>query len=272
VVKKNNSPELSWDIDFDELEFMEEIGRGAYGQVFKGSWRQELVAIKKVKVVSDEELADFQRESVLMMKMRPHKNVVQLRGIANLPTGGFCIVTEYCEGNNLYELLHSGKPISATDVFRIIRGIAAGMYHLHCQNIVHRDLAARNILLDSKMEPKISDFGLSRYVQSEATNVTKTDTGPIKWMSPESVLKREYSIKSDVWSFGVVMYEVMTRREPHEDLTFENVVLKAANNTLTLDPVADYPQLSALMKKCIQFDPQVRPPFKDICDKLEDLS
>ena len=91
-------------------------------------------------------------------------------------------------------------------------------------------------------------------------------------MSPEAVLKREYSTKSDVWSFGVVVYECMTRREPHEDLTFENVVLKAANKTLSLESSPEFPELSALMQLCIQFEPQSRPSFKDICDKLEQLS
>jgi serine/threonine protein kinase len=85
-----------------------------------------------------------------------------------------------------------------------VKGIAAGMLHLHNHNIIHRDLAARNILLSGTGDPKISDFGMSRILQKEEEGKTKTNIGPIRWMAPESLANQTYSKKSDVWSFGIV--------------------------------------------------------------------
>jgi len=134
-------------------------------------------------------------------------NVVQLRGVSFSPEGRFSIVYEFITGDNLYNLLKK-QDFTKTQLIEILTGTAAGMLHLHKERICHRDLAARNILIDLKdLKPKISDFGLSR-LQVSDSSVTNSNVGPIKWMSPEALLEREYSLAGDVWSFGVVIFEV----------------------------------------------------------------
>lgn len=106
--------------------------------------------------------------------------MITLRGIARLPDSGFAIVTEYCNGGSLWELLESGTELSQNERLKIAHGVAEGMLHLEHEGVVHRDLAARNILFSDSL-PKISDFGMSR-TNSPLGNVTKSEVGPIKWM------------------------------------------------------------------------------------------
>ena len=136
----------------------------------------------------------------------------------------------------MYQYLRHVTPdqLSGKRKAEIVKGIASGLLHLHMEGIVHRDLAARNVLLSGDYTPKVSDFGMSRITSSsEKTGITSKDVGPVKydtfiitltqirWMSPESVLNREYSTKSDVWSFGVTVFEVLTQTDPYQyDNTF----------------------------------------------------
>eukprot|EP01097_Dermamoeba_algensis_P004890 TRINITY_DN3137_c0_g1_i1.p1 TRINITY_DN3137_c0_g1~~TRINITY_DN3137_c0_g1_i1.p1 ORF type:complete len:567 (+),score=154.12 TRINITY_DN3137_c0_g1_i1:49-1701(+) len=156
-----------WEIDFPELIFEEELGRGAFGVVFRGKWRLQDVAVKKLlDTLTDKELEDFKQEAALMTNLRPHRNVVQLIGICSNPDYPLCIVTEFLNSGSLSSLL--SKPdfhLTWQLAHSILLGVAAGLYHLHSENILHRDLAARNILMDGMMEPRIADFGLSQKSQ-----------------------------------------------------------------------------------------------------------
>jgi serine/threonine protein kinase len=138
--------------------------------------------------------------------------------------------------------------------------------HLHEHNIVHRDLAARNILLTGSGDPKISDFGMSRILQKEEEGKTKKNLGPIRWMAPESLAQRTYSKKSDVWSFGIVVYEIVARREPHTEVNPLEVGLLIRDRHLTPKiPSHCPPILREVMQLCWQADPNQRPSFKEIC-------
>jgi serine/threonine protein kinase len=125
-----------------------------------------------------------------------------------------CIVTEFLDGGSLTSLLYSRKTITQKMLYDIVYGIAAGVLHLHKEGIVHRDLAARNVLMTSGGQVKISDFGMSRKTQNSG-GVTKTENGPLKWMAPECLYERKYSIKTDVWAFGVTLFEIVSRGEPY---------------------------------------------------------
>jgi serine/threonine protein kinase len=186
-------------ISIVELQLEGEIGKGAYGVVFQGRHRGVEVAIKQLDVKGgvsspdyDEQLQTFKEEADFMMKLPPHKNVVALIGVT--PPPNFWIITEFLSKGSLYNLLHSAEKIADATQFNIIRGIAAGMAHLHAQSIVHRDLAARNILLDNQLNAKISDFGLSRFGGEDEEIKTKSDVGPIKWMSPEAIKDKVYCV------------------------------------------------------------------------------
>jgi len=230
------------------------------------------VAVTRGSFDTDKQAQEFYDEAMLMCKLRPHVNVTTFLGITAPPD--LCIVTEFYENGSLYVLLHSKKNIEKSNISKCIKGIASGMSHLHREGIIHRDLAARNVLLSSNFEPKIADFGLSRILQSSNPNSvaqTKTDTGPLKHLAPECLLSHQYSNKSDVWSYGVVIFEILTRKEPYEDQT----PVEAATNVthglkLELPPkeVANWPDFAALMLQCLEFKVADRPSFNDICAKF----
>jgi serine/threonine protein kinase len=139
-----------------------------------------------------------------MVELPPHPNIVHMYGVS-IDGPELVLILEYCDGGSLDKALFSrGRRIADEHKIRVVRGIAAGVYHLHKHNIVHRDLAARNILLTSRGDPKISDFGMSRILEKEEHGKTKSNIGPVFWMAPESIEKQVYSKKSDVWTFGIV--------------------------------------------------------------------
>jgi len=266
------------DIDYTELSFDAEIGKGAYGVVYKGRWREGVVAIKKLllpSAMNEREMEDFRREAALMKNLRPHVNVVQFLGITSSPHP-LCIVTEFMEHGSLYSFIHSENKVDTNLLVNLIKGIAAGMLHLHKEGIVHRDLACRNVLLGSGFQVKISDFGLSRVSDTGDTkksNQTKSDTGPLKWMAPESIRYKEYSQASDIWSFGVVIWEIVSRSDPYPDLDPVQTALEVTTGGRRLEPPAHTPPiLKQLMQNCFQTEPTKRPDFKTMCAWLQNSS
>jgi len=145
-----------WNIKPDDLVMEEEVGRGAFGAVFRGKWRSTPVAIKQVITtnMSTKDMEDFKAEVNLMKNLRPHANVILLLGVCPQPLS---IVTEFMEKGSLYGYLQKTE-LTQQQQLSVIRGIARGMLHLHFENVIHRDLAARNILLTAAMEPKIFRF------------------------------------------------------------------------------------------------------------------
>jgi serine/threonine protein kinase len=156
------------------------------------------------------------------------------------------------------------------------QGIAAGMYHIHCEKILHRDLAARNVLLRGDMEPKIADFGLSVQEPALGGRLEKTESGyfrgPYKWMAPESLARNVFSIKSDVWSYGVTLWEILARSSdpfPQMDIYQAAELVKAGGH---LDPPPNTPpKYAALMLQCFQLDPDARPDFAQINAVLDEI-
>jgi len=154
------------------------------------------------------ELENFRSESLLMLKLRPHTNILQLLGICTQTGKPFIIVTEFVALGSLYNFIRTpiGKKQIDANQLNITRGIVSGMYHLITENIIHRDLEARNVLLTKDLTLKISDFGYSRLVQgSDSGSKTTSTVGPLKWMAPESITGQIYNEKTDVWSFGVTI-------------------------------------------------------------------
>lgn len=214
-----------WGIQHADLTFGKELGRGAFGIVYKGRWRFTDVAIKVIQgTPSPEDMRTFQAETELMMNLRPHKNVVQLRGVCAHP---LCVIIDFVDGGSLEGRLADkvretararvgcfsssrarvqAKPVEWPSIFRWAQGIVAGLLHIHLEGIVHRDLASRNVLLDATSNALISDFGLSAVGRpADVTNSIQQSTffrGPYKWMAPESLMSNQFSVKSDVWSLG----------------------------------------------------------------------
>jgi len=252
---------------------IEEIGSGTYGSVWKGKWHSTNVAIKKL-ILNDtnendlnKQIEEFKSEIKLMINLRSHKNVIQLYGICYNP---ILIVLEFMENGNLLNLLKKkGKEFENELRNKIIKGIIAGMIHLHKEGIIHRDLSSRNILLNDNFESKISDFGYSRILKSSNNNEeigqTKSEVGPLRWMSPESLNQKIYSKSSDIWSFGVLIWECLNSgKTPYEEYDSFQAAHLVANGSLKLELPINKPKFSSLMNQCFQINPKQRPTFIEI--------
>jgi len=218
--------------------------------------------------ITDKAIADFRGEAEILKSLRNHPNVVLFLGITS-PPQPVSIVTEYCSNGSLHRLLRSNQTMEFDLQMKIASGTARGMLHLHAEKLIHRDLAARNILLTENYEPKVSDFGLTRPNQDIDTNKTLSDIGPLKWMAPESITSKTYSFASDTWSFGVVLWEIVTRTDPYPNMEPINVAMGVCyeNLRLPIPPVCD-PLFAEVMVSCWNTDPTQRPTFKEICNKF----
>eukprot|EP00029_Vermamoeba_vermiformis_P013186 TRINITY_DN80_c0_g1_i2.p2 TRINITY_DN80_c0_g1~~TRINITY_DN80_c0_g1_i2.p2 ORF type:complete len:259 (+),score=17.43 TRINITY_DN80_c0_g1_i2:1827-2603(+) len=234
-------------------------------------WRATKVAVKVGNAAISPE--EFIKEAEFQMKIPPHPNIIQLLGVS-IDGPKPLVILEYCDQGSLDNILFETKEdIPAAMQLKIATGIARGLYHLHENNIVHRDLAARNVLLNSG-EAKISDFGLSRKIKEE-TQVGKTASvvGPLRWMAPESLANQTYSKKSDVWSFGIVLYEITARLEPHIEEDILGIAVKIRDLAYTPQIAAECPAvLREIMEMCWQRDPNNRPTMELICEKLGSAS
>ncbi|KAL6063202.1 Tyrosine-protein kinase abl1 [Balamuthia mandrillaris] len=272
---KNGEGRMQWEIPFSELEFDEQIGQGCFGTVWKGTWRETTVAIKMFNSIMDSETskANFKAESDIMKNLRPHTNVIQLFGVSMEEGTPWCLVTEFLAAGNLLCFLQNLKPNELDEeefkrmAVRMAREIATGMHHLHSENIVHRDLAARNVLLTRDHSIKVSDFGLSTLESDEE----KAHAIPVRWTPPEYFAKRIFDKKSDVWSYGVLLWEIVNfGQTPYSNLTSENVV-DAILAGKVLEMNENVPEvLRTIAAQCFQFDPKQRPSFKDIILMLKE--
>eukprot|EP01117_Protostelium_nocturnum_P005022 TRINITY_DN1814_c0_g1_i5.p1 TRINITY_DN1814_c0_g1~~TRINITY_DN1814_c0_g1_i5.p1 ORF type:complete len:1367 (+),score=346.67 TRINITY_DN1814_c0_g1_i5:84-4184(+) len=253
-------------IDYNQLSHLEEVGSGAFGVVYRGRWRKTDVAVKQVKrehANNNKQVSEFLKEVEILKTLRPHPNVVLLLGIVLQPLS---LVTEFCEGGSLFRYLRFESP-TYKEKLQIIVGIAKGMFHLHSEKVIHRDLAARNILLTKSNEPKVSDFGMSRIAQEDA-NKTYTDAAPVKWMAPEAIRHNIYSTKSDVFSFGVLIWEILKVCDPWPEFTATQVIIKIVEGERLSTPEDCDPILAQIMRSCWEKDQNDRPTFETILEGL----
>jgi hypothetical protein len=255
-------------IPFVDLEIEKELDKGSYGRVCLGRWNDTIVALKFCK--ETEGIDDFIKEAYFMIELPSHPHVVQVYGIS-VDGPQVVLVLEYCARGSLSKLLFdNNQPLSKDEKIDFVKGIARGMLHLHNHNIIHRDLAARNILLSSTGVPKISDFGMSRVLTREdEEGKTKTNIGPIRWMAPESIANRIYSKKSDIWSFGIVVWEIVARSEPHSKIDIFDAAIQIRDGGLVPTIPEDCPPLlRETMEMCWKQQADERPTFKEICRLL----
>jgi hypothetical protein len=252
-----------WDIPYEDLVLERELGRGAFGVVYKGTWRLQDVAVKQLLGSTDKRGKRYREllaECRLMMSLRPHRNVVQLLGVSANVGKPLCIVTAIADRGSLRDLLDDKRQQLVWPlVLRMLIGIGAGVHHLHLEKVLHRDLAARNVLLTAALEPQITDFGLSaKVLDPDDYKQAEFFRGPYKHMAPESLRDNEFSKKSDAWMFGVVAWELMTRREPHPDMDIYEAA-KLIRKGATPAPLSKLPRpLKTLLESCWLFDPAAR--------------
>ncbi|XP_068433010.1 ephrin type-A receptor 7 isoform X3 [Clinocottus analis] len=267
------------ELDASCIKIERVIGAGEFGEVCSGRLklpgkRDTSVAIKTLKVgYTEKQRRDFLCEASIMGQF-DHPNVVHLEGVV---TRGkpVMIVIEYMENGSLDGFLrkHDGQ-FTVIQLVGMLRGIAAGMRYLSDMGYVHRDLAARNILVNSNLVCKVSDFGLSRVIDDDPDAVYTTTGGkiPVRWTAPEAIQYRKFTSASDVWSYGIVMWEVMSYGErPYWDMSNQDVIKAIEEGYRLPAPMDCPPGLHQLMLDCWQKDRAERPKFDQIVGILDKM-
>ncbi|XP_031430207.1 ephrin type-B receptor 3 isoform X6 [Clupea harengus] len=273
--------EFAKEIDISCVKIEEVIGAGEFGEVCRGRLklpgrREIIVAIKTLKVgYTERQRRDFLSEASIMGQF-DHPNIIRLEGVVT-KSRPVMIVTEFMENGALDSFLRlNDGQFTVIQLVGMLRGIAAGMKYLSDMNYVHRDLAARNILVNSNLVCKVSDFGLSRFLEDDPNDPTYTSSLggkiPIRWTAPEAIAYRKFTSASDVWSYGIVMWEVMSYGErPYWDMSNQDVI-NAVEQDYRLPPPMDCPTaLHQLMLDCWVKERNLRPKFAQIVNTLDKL-
>uniref|UniRef100_A0A9J8CX14 receptor protein-tyrosine kinase n=1 Tax=Cyprinus carpio carpio TaxID=630221 RepID=A0A9J8CX14_CYPCA len=271
--------EFAKEIDVSCITIERVIGAGEFGEVCSGLLRlpgkREIpVAIKTLKAgYTEKQRRDFLGEASIMGQF-DHPNIIHLKGVVT-KSKPVMIITEYMENGSLDTFLKKNDgQFTVIQLVGMLRGIASGMRYLSEMGYVHRDLAARNILVNSNLVCKVSDFGLSRVLEDdpEAAYTTRGGKIPIRWTAPEAIAYRKFTSASDVWSYGIVMWEVMSYGErPYWQMSNQDVI-KAVEENYRLPGPMDCPTaLYHLMMDCWQKDRNSRPKFEEIVSILDKL-
>ncbi|KAG2403068.1 Serine/threonine-protein kinase [Vigna angularis] len=264
------------DIPWSDLVLREKIGSGSFGTVHRAEWNGSDVAVK-ILMEQDfhaERFQEFLREVTIMKRLR-HPNIVLFMGAVTQPPN-LSIVTEYLSRGSLYRLLHRSGAKEVLDERRRLSmayDVAKGMNYLHKRNppIVHRDLKSPNLLVDKKYTVKVCDFGLSR-LKANTFLSSKSAAGTPEWMAPEVLRDEPSNEKSDIYSFGVILWELATLQQPWVNLNPAQVVAAVGFKGKRLEIPRDVnPQVAALIEACWANEPWKRPSFASIMDSLRPL-
>ncbi|XP_008300761.1 mitogen-activated protein kinase kinase kinase MLK4 [Stegastes partitus] len=278
VGERERVPGSPVQIPFSELVLEEIIGVGGFGKVYRGTWKDQEVAVKAARQDPDEDITATSgsvKQEAKLFSMLQHPNIIKLEGVC-LEEPNLCLVMEYARGGTLNRVL-TGRRIPPHILVNWAVQIARGMHYLHEEAVVpiiHRDLKSSNILLLEKIENddigrktlKITDFGLAR----EWHKTTKMSAaGTYSWMAPEVIKSSLFSKGSDVWSYGVLLWELLTGEVPYRGIDGLAVAYGVAVNKLTLPIPSTCPEpFAKLMEECWDQDPHVRPSFSCILEQL----
>lgn len=297
-----NSKLLSLEYPRNNIEYVRDIGEGAFGRVFQarapGLLPMEPFTMVAVKMLKEEASADmqndFQREAALMAEF-DHPNIVRLLGVCAVGKP-MCLMFEYMAHGDLNEYLRQRSPsqkstlsrdsltcsslasvpehyppLSCLEQLSISKQVAAGMAYLSERKFVHRDLATRNCLVGENLIVKIADFGLSRNIYAaDYYKAGENDAIPIRWMPPESIFYNRYTSESDVWAYGVVLWEIFSYgMQPYYGMTHEEVIYYVRDGNVLACPENCPQELYNLMRLCWSGHPTDRPSFASIHRILE---
>ncbi|KAL3628810.1 Serine/threonine-protein kinase ht1 [Castilleja foliolosa] len=269
--------EEEWSADMSQLYIGNKFASGRHSRIYRGVYKQGDVAIKLIsQPEEDGELAaflekQFTSEVALLFRLR-HPNIISFIAACKKPPV-FCIITEYYPGGSLRKYLHQQEPYSLplTLVVKLALDIAHGMQYLHAQGILHRDLKSENLLLDEDMCVKVADFGIS-CLESQCGSA-KGFTGTYRWMAPEMIKEKHHTKKVDVYSFGIVMWELLTALTPFDDMTPEQAAFAVCQKNARPPLPSSCPTLfRRLIHRCWSGNPDKRPQFDEIVSLLESYS
>ncbi|KAM9836918.1 tyrosine-protein kinase TXK [Aulostomus maculatus] len=261
-----------WEINPIELTFMKELGSGQFGLVRLGKWRgQHRVAIKAIREGAMYE-EDFIEEAKVMMRLC-HPKLVQLYGVC-LQQRPLLIVTEFMENGCLLNFLRQrGRTLKEEWLLSMCQDVCEGMQYLEENSFIHRDLAARNCLVSEHNMVKVCDFGLTRYILDNQYTSSHGARFPVKWSPPEVLHFSKYSTKSDVWSFGVLMWEIYSGgRTPFENRSNLEVVDDVTKGIRLYRPQQASQLLYAIMYRCWHERPHSRPSFSELLEEIRKLA
>ncbi|CAB4026082.1 ephrin type-B receptor 1 isoform X4, partial [Paramuricea clavata] len=264
--------ELAKELDRNSIKFETIIGGGQFGDVYKGEMKlpehlATKVAIKTLKPgASNKDRTDFVIEASVMGQFK-NLNVITLEGVVTKSTP-YLTVTEFMENGSLYKYLKENDGIlNQLQRLGMARGVASGMEYLAGMHFVHRDLAARNVLVNDNLTCKVADFGLSRDLDNTEDSEYESQGGKIavRWTAPEAITYLKFSTASDIWSYGILLWEIMSFAEkPYRNWRNGEVVIWV-NQGYRLPPPMTCPKtVHELMKECWMTDRTKRPPFKEI--------
>ncbi|CRL06727.1 CLUMA_CG019430, isoform A [Clunio marinus] len=268
------SPEPDeWEISRTDIVMKHKLGGGQYGEVYEAIWKRygNTVAVKTLKE-DTMALKDFLEEAAIMKEMK-HPNLVQLIGVCTREPP-FYIITEFMSHGNLLDFLRAAgrETLDAVALLYMATQIASGMSYLENRNFIHRDLAARNCLVGDNNLVKVADFGLARLMRDDTYTAHAGAKFPIKWTAPEGLAYNKFSTKSDVWAFGVLLWEIATYgMSPYPGIELTDVFHRLESGYRMERPPGCPHEVYDLMRKCWQWSASDRPTFKCIHHDLEHM-
>ncbi|XP_059094163.1 tyrosine-protein kinase Abl-like isoform X2 [Tigriopus californicus] len=268
------SPETDeWEMDRTDIVMKHKLGGGQYGDVYEAVWKRYNVTIA-VKTLREDtmKLSDFLEEAAIMKEMK-HPNLVQLLGVCTREPP-FYIVTEFMSRGNLLDYLRNANRLEVTEVVLMYMAtqIAAAMSYLESRNFIHRDLAARNCLVGENHVVKVADFGLARLIRDDTYTAHPGAKFPIKWTAPEGLAYNKFTTKSDVWAFGILLWEIATYgMSPYPGVELTDVYQLLESGYRMECPPGCPSRVYELMHKCWNWEPDHRPTFLDIHYSMENM-
>uniref|UniRef100_A0A7M4EES5 Tyrosine-protein kinase n=1 Tax=Crocodylus porosus TaxID=8502 RepID=A0A7M4EES5_CROPO len=262
-----------WEMERTDITMKHKLGGGQYGEVYVGVWKKYSLTVA-VKTLKEDtmEVEEFLKEAAVMKEIK-HPNLVQLLGVCTLEPP-FYIVTEYMPYGNLLDYLRecNREEVSAVVLLYMATQISSAMEYLEKKNFIHRDLAARNCLVGENHVVKVADFGLSRLMTGDTYTAHAGAKFPIKWTAPESLAYNTFSIKSDVWAFGVLLWEIATYgMSPYPGIDLSQVYDLLEKGYRMEQPEGCPPKVYELMRACWMWNPPERPSFAETHQAFETM-
>lgn len=265
-----------WMVDLSKLFLGQKFAFGAHSRLYHGFYNEKPVAVKVIRQPDGDEneiLASrlkkqFNREVTILSHLH-HRNIVQLVAACISPPV-FCVITEYLSGGSLRSFLHKRDPGSVVlkEFVSMALHIARGMEYLHSQGVIHRDLKSENLLFTEDMCLKIVDFGIA--CEEVNCDYLNEDPGTYRWMAPEMISHKPYNRKVDVYSFGIVLWEIATGRIPYEDMTPVQAAFAVVHKNVRPKLPENCPlAMAKLIEMCWAQNPEKRPEFWYIVKILE---
>ncbi|KAK4253124.1 hypothetical protein QN277_010940 [Acacia crassicarpa] len=259
-----------WEIDKRLLKMGERIASGSCGDLYHGVYLGQDVAVKILRSEHlNDALEDEFAQEVAILRQVHHKNVVRFIG-ACTTSPHLWIVTEYMPGGSLYDYLHKNhNMLNLCQLLKFAMDVCKGMEYLHRNSIIHRDLKTANLLMDINNVVKVADFGVARFLNQGG--VMTAETGTYRWMAPEVINHQPYDQKADVFSFSIVLWELVTAKVPYDAMTPLQAALGVRQGLRPELPKQGHPKLIDLMQRCWEAIPANRPSFPEITVELENL-